>query len=148
MLEQLRDPTTPRLVSLSAELTFIPVPRSAGSDAEDEPGQAADDQHEGSTRQSSAVTVRRARQQLLAPVADERCPVRRPSHASSRLSVRSWRTSLGRVAPSDSRTDSSFCRVVARDSSRFATLAQTIRRTSATTTPRIVTDRSSLVLTS
>ena len=38
----------------------------------------------------------------------------------------SWRTSRPRVAPIDRRTEISRCRVVARDSSRFATLAQTI----------------------
>ena len=69
-------------------------------------------------------------------------------NASSRLSVRSWRTSRARVAPSDSRTDSSFWRVAARDSSRFATLAQTISSTSATTVVRIEAVRTSLVLTS
>ena len=50
----------------------------------------------------------------------------------------SCRTSRPRVAPSESRTEISFCRVVARERSRFATLAQTISSTSATTTLRIV----------
>ncbi len=52
-----------------------------------------------------------------------------------------------RVAPSDNRIEISFCRVVARESSRLATLAQTIKRTSRTTAVRIVTDRASESLT-
>ena len=54
-----------------------------------------------------------------------------PAKASIRLSVSSCRTSRPRVAPSESRTEISFCRVVARESSRLATLAQTISSTSA-----------------
>jgi len=52
------------------------------------------------------------------------------------------------VAPSERRIEISFCRVVARDSSRLATFAQTMSSTSTTTAPRMRTDRSSEVLTS
>ena len=71
-----------------------------------------------------------------------------PSDASSRLSVSNWRTNRPRVAPSDSLTEISFWRVAARESSRLATFAQTIRSTSTTTPLRIVTARSSDTLTS
>ena len=69
-------------------------------------------------------------------------------NASSRLSVRSCRTSRDLVAPSDSRTDSSLCLVVARDSSRLATFAHTISSTSATIVVRIDALRTSLEFTS
>ena len=68
----LREPTTPRLVSLSAELTFMPVAAKRRGDAKDQPGEAGDRQDE----QEDAPIERRelpgsARQQLFAPVADE-----------------------------------------------------------------------------
>jgi hypothetical protein len=71
-----------------------------------------------------------------------------PIAARSRLSVRSCLTRRQRVAPSDRRTDSSFCREVARESSRLATFAHTMSSTSVTTTPRIVTACRSLEPTS
>jgi hypothetical protein len=48
------------------------------------------------------------------------------------LSVRSWRTSRSREAPSALRMAISFPRAAARDSSRLATLAQAISRTKPT----------------
>ena len=51
---------------------------------------------------------------------------------SSTLSISSWRITRQRVAPSDTRTEISRARLVARDSSRLATLAQAISSTNAT----------------
>ena len=53
--------------------------------------------------------------------------------------------SRARVAPTDSRTDSSLRRAVARDSSRLATFAQTISSTSTTTAARIAAVRDEFV---
>ena len=50
-------PTTPRLVSLSAEFTFIPVPRSAGAMPKISPGQAGDGQHEQRGRANRATSA-------------------------------------------------------------------------------------------
>ena len=55
-----------------------------------------------------------------------------PIIASTRHSVRIWRTTRPRLAPMAHRTAISRCRALPRASSRFATLAQTIRRTTAT----------------
>ena len=82
-----------------------------------------------------------AGQQLLAPVADQRCRARRRSPRAAGSRSAAAESAASRVAPSDSRTEISFCRAVARDSSRLATLAQTISSTSATTTLRIVDRR-------
>ena len=117
--------------------------------AEDEARQAGDGQDE---EEDAPIERRqlagRAGQQLLAPVADE--DAKRSTHRREQQALGQKLPDQPRRAsrPSESRTESSFCRVVARDSSRFATLAQTISRTSATTTLRIVTERSSFVLTS
>ncbi len=46
-----------------------------------------------------------------------------------RLSIRSWRTILPRLAPTANRTAISLCLPEARASSRFATLAQAISST-------------------
>ncbi len=51
-------------------------------------------------------------------------PSAAPAAASTRLSVRSWRVSLPCPAPIEARTAISRCRPSARESSRFATLAQ------------------------
>ena len=59
-------------------------------------------------------------------------PAAPPSRPSSRLSVSSWRTSRCQLAPSAVRTAISFCRPVARVSSRLATLAHAISSTSVT----------------
>ena len=56
-----------------------------------------------------------------------------PAAASRALSVRSWRISRDRLAPSDSRTPISRRRADARASRRFATLAVAISNNSATT---------------
>ena len=55
-----------------------------------------------------------------------------PNTASKTLSVRNWRVTRERLAPSASRSAISFCRTAARASSRFATLAQAMRRTNPT----------------
>ena len=51
-------------------------------------------------------------------------PSAAPAAASTRLSVRSWRVSRPWPAPIEARTAISRCRPSARESSRFATLAQ------------------------
>ena len=56
-----------------------------------------------------------------------------PIKDSSTLSVRSWRRMRPRPAPMARRTAISLCRVVARASSKFATLAQAINNTKVTT---------------
>ena len=61
-------------------------------------------------------------------------PITPATAASSRLSVSNWRTSRSRDAPSDNRIAISRCLCVARESKRFATLAQAISRTNPTTT--------------
>ena len=120
----------------------MPVPRSAGAMPNTMPVTAGDDHHE---REHAPVERRRLvparRQQLLAPVADQ--DAERAAHDGQQQAFGQQLADQPRprVAPSDRRTDSSFCRVVARESSRFATFAQTISSTSATTTLRIVTER-------
>ena len=52
----LRDPTTPRLVSFSAELTFIPVPRNAGALPKISPVRQEIARTNSRTRQSSDVS--------------------------------------------------------------------------------------------
>ena len=47
--------------------------------------------------------------------------------------MRSWRTSRAGVAPIDRRIEISRCRAVARESSKFATFAQTMRSCSMLT---------------
>ncbi len=59
-------------------------------------------------------------------------PVRPPMADSTRLSTSSWRTSLPRVAPSDSRTAISRWRMKPRAMSRLATLAQEMSSTRPT----------------
>ena len=59
-------------------------------------------------------------------------PATPPSRPSSTLSVSSWRTSRCQLAPSAVRTAISFCRPVARVSSRLATFAHAISSTSVT----------------
>ena len=66
------------------------------------------------------------------PQAASPSPAAPPASASARLSVRNWRTSRERLAPSAVRTATSFWRAAARASSMWATLAQAIRRTNAT----------------
>ena len=56
-----------------------------------------------------------------------------PIAESTRLSVRSWRMTRRRPAPSAERIASSRVRTVARASSRLATLAQQMRSTNPTT---------------
>ncbi len=63
-----------------------------------------------------------------------RIPSAPPATAIVRLSVKSWRTSRRRAAPSDSRIASSRRRDIARASSRTATFAQAINSTSTTIT--------------
>ncbi len=60
-------------------------------------------------------------------------PASPPSVPSSRLSTNNCRAIRPRDPPSDSRTAISFCRAAARASIRFATLAQAINSTNATT---------------
>ena len=55
-----------------------------------------------------------------------------PASESSKLSVSSWRSRRIRDAPSALRIATSLCRAMARESSRFATLAQAISSTSPT----------------
>ena len=72
------------------------------------------------------------RQQAAAPPAD---PQRRQRHrraASTRLSVRHWRTRRARVAPSDRRMLRSRACAAPRASSRFAMFAQVTSSTSTT----------------
>ena len=59
-------------------------------------------------------------------------PSAAPAIASTRLSIRSWRTSRRRPAPSDARTAISFSRAAARARSMFATLLHEISSSSAT----------------
>lgn len=92
------------------------------------------------TRQSSGVSPRLFGSSRR-PHSATTVPAPALTSASSTLLVRSWRTSRNRVAPIDRRTDSSFCREKARDSSRFATLAHTNRRISPTTTLSIAIPR-------
>src|SRR5204862_94247 len=61
-----------------------------------------------------------------------RIPAPAPRGASSALSVRSWRTTRARPAPSAQRTAISRDRAAPRASRRFATLAQAISSTSRT----------------
>ena len=77
-----------------------------------------------------------------APPGTRRSPPRRgrrrpppPMSDNSTLSVSSCRTSRERLAPSASRTATSRRRAEARDSSRFAMLAQAINSTAPTTPP-------------
>ena len=59
-------------------------------------------------------------------------PAAPPASDSTMLSTSNWRTNRPRVAPSDSRTEISFCLAKARAISRLATLAQAIRSTNPT----------------
>ena len=59
-------------------------------------------------------------------------PITPPMAESTRLSTSSWRTSRPRVAPSDSRTAISRCRMNPRAMSRLATLAQAMSSTRPT----------------
>ena len=61
-----------------------------------------------------------------------RMPALPPIVESATLSVSSWRTRRPRLAPIAVRTAISFCREIARESSRFAMLAQAINSTHAT----------------
>ena len=54
-----------------------------------------------------------------------------PSSERTALSVRSWRTTLLRLAPNAMRTATSRCRTVARARSRLATLTTAINSTRA-----------------
>ena len=64
-------------------------------------------------------------------------PIAPPITDSATLSVSSWRMIRPRPAPIAARKATSRLRAVARTSSRFATLAQAIRRTNATAALRI-----------
>ena len=66
------------------------------------------------------------------PQKANRRPSKLPATASSRLSVRAWRTSRARVAPRADRSAISLCRAAPRASSRLATLVQAASKTSAT----------------
>ncbi len=59
-------------------------------------------------------------------------PTTHPAMESARLSARNCANKRQREAPSEARTATSFWRVVARASSRFATLAQAISSTKPT----------------
>ena len=64
-------------------------------------------------------------------------PIAPPTTESATLSVSNWRMIRPRPAPIAARMATSRLRAVARTSSRFATLAQAIRRTNATAALRI-----------
>ncbi len=64
-------------------------------------------------------------------------PIAPPITDSATLSVSSWRMIRPRPAPIAARKATSRLRAIARTSSRFATLAQAIRRTNATAALRI-----------
>ena len=81
------------------------------------------------TRQSGGVDVPTGRGRSACPQRAMKKPAAPPMADSRRLSVSSWRMSRARVAPIDSRTDSSFCRDATRESSRLATFAHTSRNT-------------------
>ena len=63
---------------------------------------------------------------------DRATPTIPPRSDSTRLSIRSWRTSWPREAPIDSRTAISRWRMKPRAMSRLATLPQAIRSTRPT----------------
>ena len=67
-------------------------------------------------------------------------PSAAPQMDSSKLSLRSWRTSRERPAPRAMRTANSRCRAAPRARSRFATLAQAISNTRPTTTINMRSD--------
>ena len=73
-----------------------------------------------------------ARSNQRIPIAAMPSPARPLTTASSTLSSSSWRITRQRDAPSDTRTEISRARLVARDSSRLATFAQAISSTNAT----------------
>ncbi len=77
------------------------------------------------------------RPSALAPQLASTRPIAPPTTASTRLSVRSWRTSRIWLPPRAVRTAISRSRAVARASSRLATLAQPIRSTKPTAPSRI-----------
>ena len=126
--------------SFSAAPTFVPDERHAGAIPNTMPVASVSPPTNPITRQSSGVASARfpgssRRLQYATSV-----PAAAPIDARSTLSVRSCRISRARVAPSESRIEISRSRAAARDSKRFATFAQTIKRTSATTALSSVTD--------
>src|SRR6266542_3766145 len=74
----------------------------------------------------------RMRMSNVTPQRAKSAPNAPPASASSRLSVRSWRSNRCREAPSAARKANSRCRATARASCRFVTFAQAISNTSPT----------------
>ena len=148
LLSALRPPATVRLVSFSALLTFALLARSAGASPNTIAVSVVTAATNATTRQSITVARPVLPGSSCLPQYPTRIPNAPPSEESSRLSVSSCRTSRARVAPSDRRTEISFCRPVARESSRLATFAHTMSSTSTTTIVRIVTARRSSVFAS
>ena len=126
-----------RLFSLSAEPDIHLCRAKRRRDAEHHAGERRIAAVNRTTRQLAGAAVPTGGGRSACPHRAMSIPAMPPMAASNRLSVNNCLMRRARVAPIDSRTEISFWRAVARESSRLATLAHTSSRTSATTVARI-----------
>src|ERR1035441_5102740 len=133
-------PVSPRPASFNVLLTLTRADLQAGARPKIRPVSSetpmVKKRTRSSGRASSATEPARSPTKATSsctPYTASRLPSNPPAMESIRLSVRNCRTMRARPAPSARRTPISFCRAVARASSRFATLAQAMTSTSATT---------------
>ena len=131
-------PDPPRLSSFNESLIGCCVTCSAGTNPKTTPVTTESASAKSTTGQFSAMFCIRGMPPTEALVSSESAhaatinPAAPPTHDRTTLSTTSWRMTRARLAPSAIRSAISFCRSTARASSRLATLAQAISRTSAT----------------
>ncbi len=131
-------PATPRLPSVSPSRRSRPPSRQTGARPNRRPLPSESASAKTSTRRSSPISWARgmvpgpSERSASSPQTASRSPQAPPSTPSSRLSSSSSFASRAREAPSAERIVTSRIRPATRASVRLATLAQAMRRTSAT----------------
>ena len=131
-------PTVPGPPSLRPSTRLVRVACSAGTRPNSTVVSAVSAAAKPSTARSSRTSARwridsgAAASSRSSDQMESSTPQTVPASASNALSVRSWRTSRDRGAPSAVRTAISLLRAAPRASIRFATFAQAMSRTSRT----------------
>ena len=134
------DPVTPRPACLSASFTSTCPACHAGLLPKSMLATTETPAAKSNTVQFTWMSARRGNPTCWAvacvstrvPANASSSPSAQPADAMTPLSTSSWRTSAVRLAPSAARTAISRCRPMARASSKLATLAHAINRTSET----------------
>ena len=135
-------PAEPRPASFRVLCKSICVARQAGARPKRIPEKTQS--ATVNSKASPSTPIEASRGTLFGPSTCTQCthtnenkiPSAPPPSASNTLSVNNWRRIRPRLAPSAARTAISFCRETARESCKFATLAQAISNTNATAPSR------------